>query len=196
MKTTQTVDEYILGQNTRQKELIELREILKSTGMTETVKWGVPVYTIEGKNIAGLAAFKSYVAIWFYQGSLLKDKKKKLINAQEGTTKALRQWRFSSFDEIDSKTIIAYVHEAIENEKKGFKITPTAKPMLQIPSELKEVLNENKELSLHFENLSPFKQREFIEYLLEAKKEETRQKRLDKIIQIIIDGHGLNDNYR
>jgi uncharacterized protein YdeI (YjbR/CyaY-like superfamily) len=68
--------------------------------MTETVKWGVPVYTIEGKNIVGIAGFKAYVGLWFFQGAMLKDKKKKLINAQDGKTKALRQCRLNSVKEI------------------------------------------------------------------------------------------------
>jgi len=72
--------------------------------MTETIKWSAPVYTFEGKNLVGLGAFKSYVGLWFFQGSLLNDKKKKLINAQEGKIKALRQWRFNSVKEIEAES--------------------------------------------------------------------------------------------
>jgi uncharacterized protein YdeI (YjbR/CyaY-like superfamily) len=95
LKRYKTPEEYIANNKDWQKSLILLRDILLSTQMTETIKWGVPVYTFEGKNIVGTTAFKSYVGLWFFQGALLKDKKKKLINAQTGKTKALRQWRFN-----------------------------------------------------------------------------------------------------
>ncbi len=72
--------------------------------MKETIKWGAPVYTLDYKNIVGLGAFKSYVGLWFFQGALLNDEKKKLINAQEDKTKALRQWRFNSVKKIEAES--------------------------------------------------------------------------------------------
>ena len=91
MQRHKTVDQYISKKRDHKKELTKLRKIIKTTELVETKKWGAPVYTIDGKNIVGIAAFKSYVGLWFFQGTMLKDKKKKLINAQEGITKALRQ---------------------------------------------------------------------------------------------------------
>ena len=105
MKSSGTADDFILNSGKWQKALTLLRDIFLATQLNETKKWGAPVYTMEGKNIAGMAASKSYVTIWFYQGALLKDKEKKLINAQEGITKALRQWRFSSEEEIQKIAI-------------------------------------------------------------------------------------------
>ena len=100
MKGAKNAEEFILSNPQWQEALILLRDIFLSTGMEETIKWGVPVYTFEGKNVTGMACFKSYIGIWFYQGALLADKTQKLVNAQEGVTKALRQWRFSSIDEV------------------------------------------------------------------------------------------------
>lgn len=196
MKGAKTAEEYILGHPEWQGELIELRRIMLSCKLDETIKWGVPVYTFRGKNLAGLAAFKNYTGIWFYQGSLLKDRAAKLINAQEGLTKALRQWRFVSVEEIDPKLIKEYVEEAIENEKSGGRIENAPKPGIEIPSELKEAMIADEILKTCFENLSPFRQREYLEYLWKAKKQETRQKRLEKIIPGILEGIGLNDKYR
>ena len=76
-----------------QAHLTKLRDILLSTELTETVKWGSPTYTLEGKNVISLAAFKNHCGLWFHQGVFLKDAGKKLVNAQDGKTKALRQWR-------------------------------------------------------------------------------------------------------
>lgn len=119
MKRAESVDEYIDFAENWKDELIRLRKILNSTELEETVKWGAPCYTADGKNIVGLGAYKSYCGLWFLQGALLADKRKVLINAQEGKTKALRQWRFQSSSEIDARLIKAYVKEAIEVERKG-----------------------------------------------------------------------------
>jgi len=117
MKRFKTVDEYILNNERWQSALILLRKVVRSTELEETTKWGAPAYTYNGKNIVGLGAFKSYVGIWFFQGVFLKDAKKKLINAQEGKTKALRQRRFKSDKDIEeeSELIREYVQEAISN---------------------------------------------------------------------------------
>ena len=198
MKRYQTPEEYIVNNKERQQSLILLRDILLSTQMTETIKWGVPVYTFEGKNIVGTAAFKSYVGLWFFQGALLKDKKKKLINAQEGKTKALRQWRFNSVKEIEaeSESIKLYLEEAILNQKQGKEIKPEWKKSFEISKELNRLFKKDKKVKESFNSLSVAKQREYTEYISEAKRDETKQKRLLKIVPIILKGKGLNDRYR
>lgn len=101
MKRYKTVDDYVANAEQWQDELERLRGILRSTELTEDVKWGAPCYTFDGQNVVGLAGFKSYFGLWFHQGALLNDKNKALINAQEGATKALRQWRMNSAREIE-----------------------------------------------------------------------------------------------
>ena len=98
-------------------ELELLKDIISKTELVETTKWGGIVYTFNKRNVIGLGGFKDYFTIWFYNGVFLKDENKFLINAQEGVTKNLRQWRFTSKDEINEKLILAYIAEAIENEK-------------------------------------------------------------------------------
>ena len=198
MKRYKTPEEYIASNKAWQQSLIILRDILLSTQMTETVKWGVPVYTFLGKNIVGIAAFKSYAGLFFFQGALLKDKKKKLINAQEGVTKALRQWRFNSAKEIEaeSKTIKQYLEEAILNQKLGKEIKPERKKSLEVPKELYDLFKKVKKVKESFNSLSLPKQREYAEYIIEAKRDETKQKRLLKIVPMILKKIGLNDKYR
>ena len=156
MKRYKTPEEYIANNKDWQQSLILLRDILLSTQMTEIIKWGVPVYTFERKNIVGTAAFKSYVGLWFFQGALLKDKKKKLINAQEGKTKALRQWRFNSVKEIEaeSETIKLYLEEAILNQKQGKEIKPERKKPFKIPKELIGFFKKDKKVKESFNSLS------------------------------------------
>ncbi|MBN1985736.1 MAG: YdeI/OmpD-associated family protein, partial [Prolixibacteraceae bacterium] len=178
MKSFKTVDEYILNAKYGKEILIILREILKETELSETLKWGAPVYTINDKNVVGIGAFKSYAGIWFFQGALLTDKAGVLVNAQEGTTKALRQWRFSSAGEIDDKLVLEYVNEAIENQKKGKEIKADRKKPMVIPPELQDAFQENKELESAFNQLTPGCKREYADYVAEAKKEETRKRRV------------------
>ncbi|MEQ8470058.1 MAG: YdeI/OmpD-associated family protein [Marinoscillum sp.] len=192
---SKTVEEYLSKHPEYNKELTLLRTILNNTELEETVKWGIPNYTIKGKNVVGIGAFKSYVGLWFYNGSFLTDKHKVLINAQEGKTKGMRQWRFENISDIDEKLITQYVLEAIENQNQGKEIKPEKKPVV-IPDELKEALSKNSQLSEAFDKLTPGKQKEYGEYIAEAKRSETRQKRLDKIIPMIQLGVGLNDKYK
>lgn len=196
MEYAKSVVEYLNKHPEWEDALLQLVSIAKSTGLEETIKWGAPTYTYKGKNIVGMAAFKSYVGLWFHQGALLKDPAKKLINAQEGTTKALRQWRFSSVDEIDNELVKSYIFESIENQKRGLEIKPEPKTEIEIPDELEEAFESDTNLSNKFKQLTNFKQREFIEYVAQAKMEDTRQKRVDKVIPMILKGIGLNDKYR
>lgn len=151
-----------MGKQDKWKEsLMRFREILVATELTETIKWGVPVYTLNGKHVAGIGAFKSYVGIWFFQGAFLKDPHKKLVNAQ-----------------------------------KGKEIKPYKKKPLIIPDELNAKIEMDQELKTGFDELSLSKQREYAEYISETKREETKLKRLEKIIPMIKEKIGLSDKYR
>ena len=196
MKRFKTVDEYILNAVNGKEMLMILRDIILSTRLQETVKWGSPVYTLNGKNVVGMASFKSYVGLWFYQGALLKDDDNVLINAQEGVTKALRQWRFRSVADIDKKLIKKYLVEAILNQKKGKEIKPVKNKPLIIPEELENAFVENQQLKTAFYEFTPGCQREYANYISEAKQTETRIKRINKITPMILEKSGLNDKYR
>jgi len=196
MKKFKTADDYILVKSQWEKTLNQLRKIILSTELTETLKWGMPTYTLDGINVAGLVAFKSFVAIWFLNGVFLKDKQKKLINAQEGVTKALRQWRFSSVDEIEPELIKAYIDEAINNQQAGKTIKPAKNKPLIIPELLADVLVKKPKLKDCFRQFSLSKQREFADYLVQAKKEATIIRRLAKIEALILAKIGLNDKYK
>ncbi len=196
MPAPKTVDEYVTRHDEWWEELNKLRSILQSTPLVESIKWGFPVYTLNNKNVLGLGAFKSYVGIWFFQGGLLKDPHQLLVNAQEGKTKAMRQLRFSSLEEMNEKIIRDYVAEAIENQKKGKEIKPDLKKPLVIPDELKLAFETNQEVRDQFEKLNLTSKREFSEYIESAKREDTKKSRLEKIIPMILEGVGLHDKYK
>lgn len=192
-----SVDQYIINHNKWQVELETLRKLLLSAKLTETIKWSSPVYTVIGKNLVGMCAFKNYFGLWFFQGALLKDKEKVLINAQEGKTKALRQWRFNSIEDINEQLITHYIAETISNQKQG-KIIKPAKPITKfnLPNELTDRLNSDGVLHQAFAKLTPFKQKEFAEYIAQAKRDATKTSRIEKIKPMILANIGLNDKYR
>ena len=196
MERSKTVLAYFKTHPKWSEELHKLRRLANQTTLVETIKWGIPTYTVNNKNVVGLAAFKNYVGLWFFNGSFLKDTKKKLINAQEGKTKGMRQWRFESVNEMDEQLIIAYLNEAIENQKAGKEIKIVRNKPLLIPDELKNSFDKDKELKSKFEEFTKSKKREFTDYISDAKREATKLSRLEKIIPMIKSNIGLHDKYR
>lgn len=178
------------------EELRLLQGLLDETELSPITKWGIPVYCLDGKNVVGLAGFKNFVCLWFYQGVFLSDPDEVLVNAQEGKTKALRQWRFTDSSAINPKQIRSYLAEAISHAKEGKKIDLSPAAEIIIPEILEEAFQSSPETQAAFQKLTPGKQREYIEYLNLAKREATKQARLEKIIPMILEGKGLNDQYK
>ncbi len=177
------------------EELEFLKSIIVKTELEEATKWGGIVYVLNGKNVLGIGGFKNYFAIWFFNGVLLQDKKKALVNAQEGVTKSLRQWRFSLKEEVNEAAVLEYINEAIANEKQGKNSKPQKKE--PIVSELfQKELDTDANLAEAFLKFSPYKQYEFLEYIETAKREETKLSRIEKIKPMIKESIGLNDKYR
>lgn len=197
MNKFNNTDEFMAAQTEWQDGLKQLRSLLVATELEETIKWGIPVYTINNKNVVGLSAFKDYFGLWFYQGSFLEDPAQVLINAQEGKTKGMRQWRFSSEEDIDPALVTAYLEEAIQNQKDGKMIRPDKpKKELVLPEELEQFLVGNDKLNTAFQEFTIGKRREFSEYIREAKRAATKVQRLEKIRPMILRGEGLNDRYK
>ena len=196
MQKSASADEFIAKHAQWQEILTALRRVVLSTGLEETIKWGVPVYTLAGKNIVGITAFKNYSALWFFQGALLQDKYKVLVNAQEEKTRAQRQWRFNSVDDIDEKRVRTYVLEAMKNQEQGKTVKPAPKKALSMPGELEDVFKANPKAGEAFSKLAPYKQREYAEFISAAKRADTKSRRLEKILPMILVGKGLNDRYR
>ena len=192
------VDSFILKHERWTKELELLRQTAMSIGLVETLKWGTPVYSIGGKNVIGLGAFKNHMGIWFFNGSLLKDVDEKLFNAQDGKTKAMRQWRFTNFDEVveEIEVIELYINEAMLNTIEGKIVKPAKNKPLIIPEELQLVLDSNSKALKAFNEMSVSKRREYANHITNAKRAITKNARLEKIMPMILDGKGLNDKYK
>lgn len=177
------------------EELDALKAIISKTPLVETIKWGAPVYTYNNKNVLGVMGFRNFFTLWFYKGFFLKDEAGVLVNAQEGTTKSLRQWRFTSKNEINEKLILQYINEAIEVEKAGKQIKP-AKKVIAVPDALQSAFDADVDFSTAFAKLTQSKQNDYNEYIALAKQEKTLQARLEKIKPMILGGKGLHDKYK
>lgn len=186
---------YLKKHDKWRKFLEPAREIMLSTELEEAVKWGAPAYILNGKNLIGLTGFKNHCAIWFHNGVFLKDKEKKLVNAQEGTTKGLRQWRFEEGDKFPTRLVKSYVLETMDNARAGKAIKPEPKKLL-MPAELESALGKNKRLEKAFKSLTPGRQKEYAQHIGSAKQEKTRLSRLEKAKPMILEGVGLNDSYK
>lgn len=190
-----TLKEYLAKNSKWANEIQQLHELLSDTILEQEIKWGVPTYTLNSKNVVGIAAFKNHCALWFFNGSLLKKNTRLLVNAQEGKTRALRQIRFEKGAVIDNSELLPYVKEAIKNQEEGKEIKALTKK-LEIPAELADAFKKDAELKTGFFKLTPGRQREYANYIAEAKRETTKHSRLEKIIPMIKNGVGLHDKYK
>lgn len=195
MQKAKSVDDYYAN-TPWHDEIARIRKILLATPLTEELKWGAPCYTFDGQNVVGVASFKSYFGLWFHQGALLRDEANVLINAQKGTTKALRQWRMSSAADIKVGVVKSYVKEAIQLVKDGRKIEPARNKPVVVPPELKTAFNKNAKAAKAFDKLRMGLQREYANYITDAKQSATKTRRIEKILPMIVSGNGLNDKYR
>lgn len=187
--------EFFFSKTKKWKEEYEkLRMIVLDCELTEELKWGVPCYTFQQKNIVLIHGFKEYCAILFIKGSLLQDSHGILIQQTE-KVQAGRQIRFTNVQEIaEMETILkAYIHEAIEVEKAGLKVDFKKNEEITIPEELQTKFNEIPALETAFGALTPGRQRAYIHYFSEAKQTKTRESRVEKCMPKILDGKGLND---
>ena len=176
------------------EEYSELRSLVLNCGLTEVLKWGCPCYTTEKSNIVLIHGFKNYCALLFMQGALLKDEKSILVQQTENVQSA-RQIRFTDIQEIlSNKSIIkAYIIEALAIDKAGLKVELKKTTEYKIPIEFQNVMDDMSELKIAFGALTPGKQRGYLLYFSSAKQAKTRETRIEKHIEQILKGKGLDD---
>ncbi|MEO5649676.1 MAG: DUF1801 domain-containing protein [Ginsengibacter sp.] len=193
------VDWYFNKESQWQKEYARLRMIILDTGLTEELKWGCPCYTFPataGKqsNIVLIHGFKEYCALLFFKGALLKDTDGILIQ-QTKNVQSARQVRFTNIKEIVKmeKMMKAYIYEAIEIEKTGLKVDLKKTKEFNTPEEFQKKLDKIPALKSAFKALTPGRQRGYILYFSAPKQSKTRASRIEKCMQKILSGKGLND---
>src|SRR5919197_323807 len=177
-----------------QEEFQKLRMIILDCGPTEELKWGCPCYTFQQRNIVLIHGFKEYCALLFFKGALLKDAKAVLIQ-QTANVQAARQIRFTNVREITKMEPIlkAYIKEAIEVEKAGLKVNYKKTAEFKVPEEFQNKLDEIPALKAAFDALTPGRQRGYLFYFSQPKQSRTRESRVEKCMQQILNGKGLDD---
>jgi uncharacterized protein YdeI (YjbR/CyaY-like superfamily) len=188
------VDFFFTKAKNWQEEFEKLRTIVLDCGLTEELKWGVPCYTFQKRNIVLMHGFKEYCALLFFKGALLSDANGILVQQTENVQSA-RQIRFTNVKEIAKLAPIlkAYIYEAIEVEKAGLKVDLKKTAEYAIPEEFQKKLDKMPALKTAFEALTPGRQRAYILHFSAPKQAKTREARVEKHIQQILEGRGLND---
>jgi uncharacterized protein YdeI (YjbR/CyaY-like superfamily) len=172
-------------------EIAAMRRVLAGLAMKEKSKWGKPTYTVDGKNIVIIQGFKEYFGLGFFQGALLKDPRKVLV--QLGQTRAGRVMKFTSVKDIkaNAATIKAYVREAIAVEKAGLRVKQRRTSDLPVPEELNEQFRKHPRFKRAFEALTPGRQRGYLYHFAAAKQSATRMARIEKAMPAIFEGRGF-----
>jgi uncharacterized protein YdeI (YjbR/CyaY-like superfamily) len=172
-------------------EIAATRRVLAGFAMKEECKWGKPTYTVNGKNIVIMQGFKEYFALGFFQGALLKDPRKVLV--QLGHVHAGRVMKFTSAKDITamSATIKAYLREAIAVEKAGLRMKRKRISDFPVPEELSERFRRDPRFKRAFEALTPGRQRGYLYHFAAAKQSATRTARIEKAMPAIIEGRGF-----
>jgi uncharacterized protein YdeI (YjbR/CyaY-like superfamily) len=188
------VDEFLSKAKKWKEEYEKLRNIVLECDLTEEFKWMHPCYTFENKNIVLIHGFKEYCALLFHKGALLKDEHGMLIQQTENV-QAARQIRFTNVQQIvEMESILkAYIKEAIEVEKAGLEVEYKKHAEYIIPEELQHKFDEMPALKTAFEALTPGRQRAYILHFSKPKQSKTRVSRVEKCMEQILDGKGLND---
>ena len=187
------VNPFFLNLKKWRSELEVLREIVLANDFVEELKWNSPCYTIEGKNVVILQGFKEYFGVLFFKGALLKDSEN--ILSQPGEVQAGRQIRLKSMEEIVSleQVIRSYILEAIDIEKSGAKVEMKKVDDFEMPNELLEAFAQNGAVKSAFLALTPGRQKAYALHVSDAKQQQTRYDRIEKIIPRILKGKGLTD---
>jgi len=193
-KMNPKVDFFFRKSKKWQKELAKLRAIVLDCPLTEELKWGVPCYTFQKSNIVLMHEFKEYCALLFFKGALLSDADGLLVQ-QTKNVQASRQIRFTTLQEIVElePSLKAYLVEAIEVEKAGLKVDFKKTAEFDVPLEFQDKLDEMPALKEAFDALTPGRQRAYILYFSAPKQSKTRESRIEKCVQPILNGKGLND---
>jgi uncharacterized protein YdeI (YjbR/CyaY-like superfamily) len=188
------VDAFLASAKNWQEEFAALREIILSCSLTEDFKWGQPCYTLEGHNVVLMHGFKEYCALLFFKGALMQDPQEILIQ-QTVNVQAARQIRFTAVADItrQEKTLKGYVKQAVELEKSGATVERKQTADFDFPEELERKMDQLPALRTAFEQLTPGRQRAYLLHFSSAKQDKTREARIEKNAQRILDGKGLDD---
>lgn len=193
-QTHDKVDSFIENLKQWQDEFKFFRTLLLESELTEDYKWMHPCYTLNNKNVVIVQDFKHYCALLFEKGAIMEDKYNSLIQ-QTKNVQAARQLRFESYAEVQERKeeIAWYIEEAVKVEKSGEKVPMKKTEDYEMPEELQAKFDSMPELKTAFDNLTPGRQRQYMYHIGQAKRSATRTQRVEKYVDHILNGKGMND---
>lgn len=175
--------------------LEQLRELVHGAcpDVEEAIKWGMPAFMYRGM-LCGMAAFKEHCTFGFWKGRLIVDA------AGQPAEAAMGQFgRITSMKDLPPKKVLTgYIRQAMRLNEEGVRVpkrTPRSKPELAVPDDLARALRKNRAARETFEKFSPSNRREYVAWLLEAKADATRKRRLDTAIEWMAEGKPRNWKY-
>jgi uncharacterized protein YdeI (YjbR/CyaY-like superfamily) len=188
------VDFFFEKESKWQKEVCLLRNIALDCNLNEELKWGNPCYSLDNRNIVLIHMFKEYCALLFFKGALMNDPEGILIQ-QTNNVQAARQIRFTSLKDISKlKSILkSYILQAVDIEESGMKVKLKKTTEFEVPEEFRMVLTKNAKIKKAFQALTPGRQRAYLLFFAAPKQAKTRETRIEKHLENILAGKGLND---
>ncbi len=192
--TNPKVDAYVSRARKWQDETKKLRAILLDCGLGEELKWGKPCYTFEDSNLAIIQGFKDHCSLMFFKGTLLDDPDGVLVRPGENSRAQMRA-EFTSVRQIDERESVlrTLIHQAKAVEKAGRKVDVGERRELELPEELTARLDGDPDLAAAFQALTPGRRRAYALYFSGAKQSKTRASRIERHVNRILAGKGLND---
>jgi uncharacterized protein YdeI (YjbR/CyaY-like superfamily) len=194
------IDAYIAKQKDfAQPILIHIREVVHAAcpDVEETMKWSSPHFDYKGGMMCAMAAFKEHAIFGFWKGALIEGVSPNRNNGGEAMG---NYGRLTSVKDLPSKReLTAMIRKAMRLNDEGVvvpKPKKAPKPEAKVPAELKAALSKNKKAAAQFEAFSPSHRREYVEWIDEAKREETKAKRVAQAIEWIAEGKGRNWKYQ
>ena len=195
---TESVESYISDLNAFARPLSQrLRQVILSAApeLEEAIRWNAPSY--KGKLlVCGFTAFQKHVALTFWQGAHLPDPKG-LMQLGQGRT-AMRTVKYTSMDQVDDEMVRTWVKVAVAVDRGEAPPEPRIeiKNEITVPASLAAALQREAKARAVFEQLAPSHRREYCEWIAGAKQPATVQRRVDKTLEKLTLGQGLNDKYR
>jgi uncharacterized protein YdeI (YjbR/CyaY-like superfamily) len=167
-------------------------------GVDEVIKWSMPYFDYKGASLCSMAAFKEHCAFGFWKASIMKDPEK-LFN-KDGKNAMGQFDRITSVKDLPAdKILLAYIKEAAQLNEAGVKLPPkirAPKNEIVIPDVLSAALNKHKKAKTIFEKFPPSHKKEYIEWITEAKKDETRNKRIKATVERLLEGKSMHAEYQ
>jgi len=189
------IEKYILSaSDNAQPLLIQLRKIISShPEITEDWKWNSPNFSCEGM-VCWIAGFKKHVGINFFKGSLMEDNHGYFENDND-SEKGNRIIRYGFEDKVDAEKLNHYIKQAIQLNQNNIKV-PTKKKTVETPQFIVDILSNHPKAKEVFDAFPPSHKKEYIEWLLEAKREATKDKRITTMLEWLEEGKSRNWKYK